>query len=72
MLTRKDPLGWHYYVVRGRWNALGKAGLFLLVLGMAADIRALRAVIRVYDGAGNMIETHEQALASSGDFWFHR
>jgi hypothetical protein len=30
------------------------------------------AVIRVYDAAGNVIETPEQAVASSGDFWFHR
>ena len=29
-------------------------------------------VIRVYDEAGNVIETHEQAVASSRDFWFHR
>ena len=26
------------------------------------------AVIRVYDEAGNVMETHEQAVASSGDF----
>jgi len=30
------------------------------------------AVIWVYDEAGNVIETHEHAAASSGDFWFHR
>jgi hypothetical protein len=30
------------------------------------------AVIRVHDEAGNVIETLEQAVASSGDFWFHR
>jgi hypothetical protein len=29
-------------------------------------------VIRVFDDTGNLIETHEQAVASSGDFWFHR
>ncbi len=34
--------------------------------------RSHDAVIRVYDAAGNVIETHEQAVASSGDFWFHR
>jgi hypothetical protein len=34
--------------------------------------RSHDAVIRVYDGAGNVIETLEQAVASSGDFWFHR
>jgi hypothetical protein len=28
------------------------------------------AVIHVYDEAGNLIETHKQAVASSGDFWF--
>jgi hypothetical protein len=30
------------------------------------------AVIRVFDEAGNVIERHEQAVASSGDFWAHR
>jgi len=30
------------------------------------------AVIRVYNGASNVIETLGQAVASSGDFWFHR
>jgi hypothetical protein len=34
--------------------------------------RSHQAVIRVYDEAGNVIETHEHAVASSGDFWFHR
>jgi hypothetical protein len=34
--------------------------------------RSHDAVIRVYDEAGNVIETLEQAAASSGDFWFHR
>jgi hypothetical protein len=34
--------------------------------------RSRDAVIRVYDQAGNVTETHEQAVASSGDFWFHR
>ena len=34
--------------------------------------RSRDAVIRVYDEAGNVIETLEQAVASSGDFWFHR
>jgi hypothetical protein len=34
--------------------------------------RSHRAVIRVYEEAGNVIETHEQAVASSGDFWLHR
>ena len=34
--------------------------------------RSFDAVIRVYDAAGNVIETHEHAAASSGDFWFHR
>jgi len=29
-------------------------------------------VIRVYGDGGNLIETDEQAVASSGDFWFHR
>ncbi len=28
--------------------------------------RSHDAVIRVYDGAGNVIETHKQAVASSG------
>jgi hypothetical protein len=30
--------------------------------------RSHHAVIRVYDEAGNVIETHKQAVASSGDF----
>jgi hypothetical protein len=30
------------------------------------------AVIRVYDEAGNVIQIDEQAVVSSGDFWFHR
>jgi hypothetical protein len=30
--------------------------------------RSYDAVIRVYDEAGNVIETHKQAVASSGDF----
>jgi hypothetical protein len=28
--------------------------------------------IRVYNKASNMIETRDQAVVSSGDFWFHR
>ncbi len=34
--------------------------------------RSHDAVIRLYDEAGNVTETLEQAVASSGDFWFHR
>ncbi len=30
--------------------------------------RSHDAVIRIYDAAGNVIETHKQAVASSGDF----
>jgi hypothetical protein len=36
------------------------------------SVRSHDAVIRAYHYAGNVLETHKQAAASSGDFWFHR
>ncbi len=58
------PFGGLWY---GEPNAVSNA------IGYATHrSRSRHAVIRVYGDAGNLIETDEQAVASSGDFWFHR
>ena len=45
-----------------------RAGMLSAPLRLTRQIEGCDAVIRVYDEAGNVIETHKQAVASSGDF----